>query len=302
MLANLMAVGGALGWRPRLLAGFVDEAVNHVLGLDAGREASLEVVAIGPDGALAPPAGTLPALRLETAPLSSSEVDYPRLRQMQEASALADPAAVAAWRRRAAPPPGAPGDVLVPLPPPRERAGRGLGHTIQHRGSTRRFGHAALDVLDLSTTLGHATGAVDRDVPGGLVDLYLIVNAVDGLPAGAYAYWPGLHALEPIRAGDFRRESAALCLDQALGGDAAAMIYFLAPLDALLDSHGNRGYRLANLEAGLIGGRAYLAAYAQRFGATGLTFFDRDVVEFFSPHARGKDAIFVTALGRAARS
>ena len=30
----------------------------------------------------------------------------------------------------------------------------------------------------------------------------------------------------------------------------------------------------------------------------GLTFYDGDVVEFFSPHAAGKDAIFVTALGR----
>ena len=55
----------------------------------------------------------------------------------------------------------------------------------------------------------------------------------------------------------------------------------------------------ANLEAGLIGGRLYLAAYAQRFGATGLTFYDDEVVEFFSPHAAGKAALFVTALGRA---
>ena len=50
-----------------------------------------------------------------------------------------------------------------------------------------------------------------------------------------------------------------------------------------------------------MGGRAYLAAYAQRFGASGLTFYDDDVVRFFSPHAAGLDAIFVTALGRAAR-
>ena len=40
--------------------------------------------------------------------------------------------------------------------------------------------------------------------------------------------------------------------------------------------------------------------YALGFGASGLTFYDREVVEFFSPHARDKDAIFVTALGRSA--
>ena len=40
---------------------------------------------------------------------------------------------------------------------------------------------------------------------------------------------------------------------------------------------------------------------SMRFGATGLTFYDRDVVDFFSPHALGKDAIFVTALGRSVK-
>jgi len=43
----------------------------------------------------------------------------------------------------------------------------------------------------------------------------------------------------------------------------------------------------------------YLAAYAQRLGATGLTFFDDDVTDFFSPHAKGKSAIFLVALGKA---
>ena len=39
------------------------------------------------------------------------------------------------------------------------------------------------------------------------------------------------------------------------------------------------------------------AAYAQRLGATGLTFFDDDVINFFSPQAKGKSAIFFLAIG-----
>jgi hypothetical protein len=35
-------------------------------------------------------------------------------------------------------------------------------------------------------------------------------------------------------------------------------------------------------------------------GASGLTFYDDDVTAFFSPHASGKSAIFVVALGRTA--
>jgi len=40
-----------------------------------------------------------------------------------------------------------------------------------------------------------------------------------------------------------------------------------------LQRFGNRGYRAVQLEAGILGGKLYLAAYAQRLGATGLTFF-----------------------------
>ncbi len=305
LLANLLAAAGGSGLAPRLVTGFVDAEVNHLLGLVPEREAALELVALGPIGAPAPPVATLEAIAHPYMPLSSSEVDYPLLREIHSASALETPHAVEAWRAGAtavavegpwnAAPQGA-----VALPAPRALSGTGLGETIQRRGSTRQFGHAPLSAMELSTALWAATRPVDADVPFGLVDLYLIVNAVEDVAPGAYVYRRGAHALELLRAGELRRESARLCLEQPLGGDAAAVIYFLAPLDELLRARGDRGYRVANLEAGIAGGRAYLAAYAQGFGASGLTFYDRLVVELFSPHAHGKDALFVTALGRSA--
>ena len=61
------------------------------------------------------------------------------------------------------------------------------------------------------------------------------------------------------------------------------------------------GYRAVQLEAGILGGKLYLGAYAQRLGATGLTFYDDEVIEFFSPHAAGKSAIFLMALGKSVK-
>jgi len=301
MLANVLAVGDALGLAPRLLTGFVDADVNRLLGLDEAREVALELVALGPDGAPAPASAPLDAIQHATMPLSSSEVDYPLIHEIQAASRLDTAAAVRAWRSREWSSPTQPlsaNAALVTLPPPRPRTGRGLGETIQRRGSTRQFGHASLTAEELGTTLWAAARPVDADVPGSLVDLYLIVNAVDGVASGSYFYRPDTHTLETLARGDFRNRSAYLCLEQPLAGDAAAVIYWLAPLDAITRAFGDRGYRLVNLHAGLAGGRAYLAAYAQGFGASGLTFYDGHVVEFFSPHATGKDAIFVTALGR----
>jgi SagB-type dehydrogenase family enzyme len=312
MLANLLAVGEALGAAPRILTGFVDAEVNRLLGLDPDREAALELVVVGPGagrgegrtGTVRPDgsaARALDPLDHRVLPLSSREVDHPLLREIHRASELDTAAAVAAWRAAPPPPARPPRGPLEALPEPVRVAGRGLGETIQHRGSTREFSHEPISARELSTALAWATRPVPADVPSGLVDLYLVVNAVEGVAAGAYRYGPESHALEPLSFGTYRRQSAHLTLEQSLGGDAAAVIYFLAPLDALLAAYGNRGYRLANMEAGIAGGRAYLAAYAQRFGATGLTFYDAEVVRFFSPAAAGLDAIFVTALGRASR-
>jgi hypothetical protein len=50
-----------------------------------------------------------------------------------------------------------------------------------------------------------------------------------------------------------------------------------------------------------MGGKLYLAAYAQRLGASGLTFFDDDVIEFFSPHAAGKSVMFLIAIGKSVK-
>ena len=91
-------------------------------------------------------------------------------------------------------------------------------------------------------------------------------------------------------------------LEQALPGDASVAVFLLADLRPILERFGNRGYRAVQLEAGIIGGRLYLAAYAQKLGATGLTFFDDDVTDFFSPHAAGKSAIFLVALGKGAKA
>lgn len=51
------------------------------------------------------------------------------------------------------------------------------------------------------------------------------------------------------------------------------------------------------LEASIIMGRFYLASYALKFGATGLTFYDYSVTSFFSPHAKDKSTMLLTALG-----
>src|ERR1700746_4131548 len=103
--------------------------------------------------------------------------------------------------------------------------------------------------------------------------------------------------MEPLRRGEFRDKAGDLGLEQQIPADAAVDVFFLADLKAILERYGNRGYRAVQLEAGILGGKLYLGAYAQRLGASGLTFYDDDVVNFFSPHAKGQSAIFLVCGG-----
>ncbi len=179
-----------------------------------------------------------------------------------------------------------------------------LGEVIRQRGSTRRFAREAISHAQLSAILTHATTGFSADFLGPegptLIHPYLIVNAVEGLPSGSYVFSPSDRTLICLQERAFREEAGHLCFEQALGADASAVMFFMADLGTVLHHFGNRGYRAAQLEAGVIGGKMYLCAYTLGLGASGLTFFDDEVTAFFSPHAADKRAIFVVALGKTA--
>jgi nitroreductase len=188
----------------------------------------------------------------------------------------------------------------LPISPPRIPTER----VIRRRGSTRRFKQAPIAADQLATLLDRATRGIPVDclAPGsGLLSRpYLIVNAVEGLAPGAYVFdleRRALQQLGTLQEDTARRMAGRLCLGQRLGADAAVNVYHLVDLAAVLERFGERGYRLAQLDAAISAGRLYLAAYALGLGATGLTFFDDDVIAFFSPHAAGKDVMFLMALG-----
>ena len=291
ILANMTAAANALGQASEVVAGFVDAEVDSLLGLESGSEASFCLVPVGnghdAPAALAPPdaveAGVLGVER---------RTEYPETRALHVNSCLDSPAEVQEWRGGAASSaPASPDAAEWPDSAP-------LGQTIAHRGSTRRFARDPMPAGRLEALLSASTAPVRADYGGGLIDTYLIVNSAEGIEPGAYYYAPGQGGgLEQLQAGEFREEAGHLCFEQALGADASAVAFFMADLDGILGRLGNRGYRAAQLEAGIIGGRMYLCSHAMGLGATGMTFFDDAVTAFFSPHAAGKSLMFLVGLG-----
>jgi SagB-type dehydrogenase family enzyme len=304
ILANLLAISEASKLPAKTVTGFVDAQINALLSLDTKREVAFSLVSIGHQRATPHKAPPISPLDLPIVPYSKEEIDYPAMRKMHEASSLDSAEEVAAVRGKTPPiddPPlkGTTTSLQLSTDPiPQDT----IEKVISRRGSTRQFSREPITLPQLSLLLDRATRGIPADFldPAGsrLNDLYLIVNNVHGLAPGAYFYHWGKKMLEVLKPGDFRDKAGFLGLEQQLPADAAVDVFFLADLKKILERYGNRGYRAAQLEAGVLGGKLYLAAYAQHLGASGLTFYDDDVVNFFSPHARGKSAMFLVALGR----
>lgn len=308
MTANLMATAATSGLPAQLVAGFIDEQVDRLVGVDGAREASICLVSLGKGHAAQPSPGSpgLTPISAQAVASSGEEIDYPEIHQMHAATLLHNEEEVAGWRGiLTSPSPQAQGS-FYPLQPPQSNglASRGLGEAILERGSTRRFSPEPVSYSQLSAILDYSTRGVPADFLGpegsSLLDLYIIVNAVEGLSPGAYFFSPSRRGLELLQAGNLQEEAGHLCFEQALGADASAVVFFLADLGRILARYGNRGYRAAQLEAGVLGGKIYLCAHSLGLGASGITFYDDGVTGFFSPHAADKSPIFVVTLGKPA--
>ena len=295
ILANTLSVASSRGLLTEVVTGFVDDDVNRLVDVDGVREAAVAIVPVGSGAGAVAPTEAPARLNLETLPYSPKEIDYPLIHEAHAATSL-DAEGVAAWRE------AAPSPFDYPQGEREEgEAAESVERVIVRRGSTRLFQLAPIGEDALRTMLAAAMRPLRGDWPsleGGPVNtLYLIVNAVEGLAPGGYVYHPETGEMEQLRDGDQRFIAGHLGLNQALAHDAAVNCYFLTDLAAVTAAMGARGYRAAQLDASIRAGRLYLSAYAMGLGATGLTFFDDEVTQFFSPHAAGKSVMFLTLLG-----
>jgi len=288
MLAQMLELADEAALAARVLVGFVDEAMAALVGADGVHEVVLAAMPF--HGDFLPDPEDVP-----TGYLADDPLEFPLVTLAQRSGDLATREDLRRWQLAATT-----FGRERPSPLPRTLQ-RPLDEVIRGRGSCRQFAprHTAPNVL-LSGAMDWATRPVMGDfVSYGftLLEHYLAVHEVEGVEPGAYRWRAG--ELEQLRAGDVRGAASHLCLDQALGGNGAYTAFHCARLDHVLGPLGSRGYRAANLEAGIVEGRLHLFAYDRGLGATGLTFYDREVPRFFASEA---DPLLVTAVGAPAHA
>jgi SagB-type dehydrogenase family enzyme len=292
LLANLLAVADAHGVPARVVVGFDDAAVSELVGIDGVDEVPLVLVQLGDGETPLPPAGELEPITVQAELFARHVMRFPLVGEAQAAGALG-PEDVAGWREAAR-------TLSSPAPrhvePPAADATLRVEDVILRRGSARELRHETAPTALLEWGLAAATRAASLDIaPAGTVIEHLVnVHDVAAAESGGYRYTAAEGFEGRTRVDDARAVSARLCLDQPLGGDSAYTVFHAVELDPLLDALGARGYRAAQLEAGIVSGRLALNAVALAGGATGLTFYDNLVSMYFRTDA---SPLLATAVG-----
>ena len=254
-LSQLIAAADSAGAGPRLQTRFADAAISRLVGADGVHEFPLALVVLG-DGTPATGASG-PAT-----PGHLPEVEFPLCTQAQRAGDSDEPGP--AW-------PAGPALVDVPESPT-------LDEVILRRGSQRLMDR---NVQLPRRVLDWPMRAAMRGIE---VPHWVVVHGVEDTAPGIYR-WPDLET--PLRQAELRDELLRIALDQYLAADAGYVV--IGAIDgAELD---DRGYREAQLAAGLVEGRLHLAAYALGATASGMTFADSEV-----PALLGQSSDLVTLL------
>ena len=303
IIANLLAICSSEGLPTRLRTGFVDEDIDRLLGLRPLKEATVAIAEIGTPTEIFESSVKREVTQLEfgNGPLSQGEVDYPIIWETNKASELHNPEEVNTWRQSLKPATVKTSSSYPRFPlRPSILNSLSLSSTILRRGSTRRFAQQPISFEALSRILESSTGSIPLDflkADQSIIEFYFIANDVKGLPSGSYHFDRETKTLEQLKEGKMRYASGYLSLEQLLFSDASVVFFLMTDLGRVLTGLGDRGYRAAQLEAGIRAGKIYLSAYALGVGASGSTFYDDAVTEFFSPRAKNLSTMIEVGIG-----
>lgn len=318
LLGNIELAGAITDYRPHLIGGFVDTAVNDLLYIDSQQEGATAVLALAD---LLEIPQNLPTGR--TALPSTTETNY---------SHVPDGELLKYFHLHTQIKPGTTGKLNLPVVKQEKSSedkynfpfclkidtattpidwGQNLSEleiTMHKRRSTRAYSGDDLTFEELKSLLDFTYQHQNYlhqslDPTPDYFDLHLIetfiaVSGVKGLEAGCYYYAPLAQELRQIRFKNFRRELYFLCLGQELGRDAAAVLFHTADLKSAIAQYGDRVYRYLHLDAGHLGQRLNLAAIHLNLGVSGIGGFFDDQVNEVLGIPESEAVLYITTLGR----
>ena len=320
LLGQLQEAAKRFGYASRVHFRFLDRAVGHLLGLSGSEENVYAVIPLSMQRDIAwidDAGGTprqvaadelcreLPAVQHDYYVRSRSVKEIPQLTQMNEAAALD----TLSPYRRFEPVNRAESGLQTVYLPTVKRLSFDLAATSRARYSPEsEFVLSRVTAQQVATLLQEAAASFayrnDLDgvgeAPPLRVALYGCFYNVEGVPDGAYRYDAAAHALRRELAGDHRlRLQQGMTLHNVNLFQVPICLHIAGDVDHLIPQLGYRGYRIQQMESGMLLQRLLLAASALGMGGRPLLGFQAGSYdELYRMSMHGRISLVQIPIGR----
>ncbi|MBM3156279.1 MAG: SagB/ThcOx family dehydrogenase [Chloroflexi bacterium] len=183
-----------------------------------------------------------------------------------------------------------------------------IEQAIANRRSQRDFSGQAMSLAELSHILLYSSGITDkrhglRAAPSAgatyPIEVYALVNNVEGLSKGIYHYLIPSHELELTYEGDFSHDLSHAALGETMVRHANAALLLSAVFQRTQRRYRERAQRYIFFEAGHIAQNAYLVATSMGLGACAIgAFYDDQVNRLLGLNGRDESALYLIAVGK----
>jgi SagB-type dehydrogenase family enzyme len=131
------------------------------------------------------------------------------------------------------------------------------------------------------------------------IETYVGAQRVEGLEPGIYHYNVPDHALEQLRLGDLRMQTARAALDQRMVLHADVVFFWTAVFERSKWKYKQRAYRYIYLDAGHIAQNVALAAEALGLGSCQIAaLYDDEVNALLDVDGERESIVYMTLVGR----
>lgn len=273
VVGQVLAIAHDYGLDATVHYRFLDLALDQLVGLDPAYESMYALVTLHVDpaaparspGSSASTAVDLASISAQPLEQPASLVHWPLLNALHSASLLAAEAALDQACPAAAPATSTM-QLCIPLPWSAEPLNLRAG-LQQRRSAQGSFTPGALTQSQLAALLATSVQAYRSDLTGASVMVFCAINRVAATTPGVYRYHAANHALELINDGAPGASLQRLLREPAynMAGISVCM-FVVGHYDRGFAVHGDRWYRMLNMEAGIVVQRLGLAAAALGLG------------------------------------
>jgi SagB-type dehydrogenase family enzyme len=320
LIGQALEVANRMGFSSQVCYQFLDRSINHLLGLAEQDESVYAVIPLAnhrpiefayndnngkeniSDTELC---REIPLLLHETYNRSKKVIDYPMLRKMNEASLLETTELFVKIKNDEPAEPSI-GTEAILLPFTEDFSYDLVSVCRERRSPDNDFIMGKVSQTQLATLLKETFSLSYQndlyEMHGNAetrVDLYGSFYNVEGVPNGAYTYDKSTHALKRITKGDFREFlQYGLTMPNVNLFQVPVCLHVVGDKDHLKKDLGYRGYRIQQMEAGILIQRLLLVTCALGMGGHPLLGFDANRCdELYGIDSRGKTSLIQIPVG-----